>query len=92
MTIKLSTLSAVLIATTLGFTPSFAFLNKVVKPSTKTKTSDDTAERKLPEYTGVKHALGVISFDNDGGYFQEMTLGDNLALMLDLVCMTRVVL
>lgn len=83
MKIKLLTFFAVLISITLVSTPGFAFLNKVVKPSTKTKVSDDTAENKLPEYTGVKHALGVISFDNDGGYFEEMTLGDNLGLMLE---------
>ena len=64
-------------------TPSYAFLSKIGKKSSKTKTSDDTAENKLPEYTGVKHALGVISFDNEGGFFQELTLGDNLALMLE---------
>ena len=83
MKTNISILSAVLLSTLLISTPSFAFLDKIVKPSTKTKTKDDTAENKLPPYTGVKHALGVISFDNEAGFASEWNLGDNLGLMLE---------
>lgn len=83
MKIKLSILSAAFLSIILVTTPGYAFLSKIVKPSTKTKTSDDTAENKLPEYTGIKHALGVISFDNEAGFVSEWNLGDNLGLMLE---------
>ena len=83
MKTKIYILSVILLSCSFVATPSFAFLDKLVKPSTKTKTKDDSAENKLPEYTGVKHALGVISFDNDAGYVGEWTLGENLGLMLE---------
>jgi curli biogenesis system outer membrane secretion channel CsgG len=31
----------------------------------------------------VKQALGVISFDNESGYYNELSMGDNLGLMLE---------
>ena len=83
MKIHLFTLSAVLFSLTLVSSPSYAFLGKLTKKSSETKTSDDTAENKLPEYTGIKHALGVISFDNEAGFVSEWNLGDNLGLMLE---------
>lgn len=83
MKIHLSALSAVLLTLTLISSPSYAFLGKLTKKSSETKTSDDTAENKLPEYTGVKHALGVINFDNEAGFVSEWNLGDNLGLMLE---------
>lgn len=76
-------LSVVLLTFSLAATPSYAFLSKITKPSTKTKTEDDTSKDKLPEYKGVKHALGVISFGNEAGFASEWNLGDNLALMLE---------
>ncbi|MCB1120134.1 MAG: hypothetical protein KJT03_01185 [Verrucomicrobiae bacterium] len=76
-------LSSILFGFFLISTPSYAFLDKLVKPSTKTKTSDDTAQDKLPEYTGVRHAIGVISFTNEAGFVSEWNLGDNLGLMLE---------
>lgn len=64
--------------------PAHAGLDKALKPSTKTKTSDDAAKAVvLPEYKGVKHAIGVLNFDNAAGFYSEMTLGDNLRLMLE---------
>lgn len=83
MMIHISKLSVVLLALTLISSPSYAFLGKLTKKSSETKTSDDTAKNKLPEYTGVKHALGVISFDNEAGFVSEWNLGDNLSLMLE---------
>jgi curli biogenesis system outer membrane secretion channel CsgG len=83
MNIKTPVLAAALLSSLLISTPSHAFLSKLTKKSSETKTKDDTAENKLPEYTGVKHALGVISFDNEAGFVSEWNLGDNLGLMLE---------
>ncbi len=49
----------------------------------KAKTEDDAANFGLPPYTGVKHALGVSSFNNEAGYVSEWTIGDNMAYMLE---------
>lgn len=50
-----------------------------------TKTTDESAEvaAALPEYTGIKHALGVTDFDNEAGYRSQYELGNNLAMMLE---------
>lgn len=76
-------LSSILFSFFLINTPGYAFLSKIVKPSAETKTSDDTAKDKLPAYTGIKHAIGVISFTNEAGFVSEWNLGDNLGLMLE---------
>jgi len=79
-------LSVILLAGMVCLTPvtsSYAFLDKVLKPSTKTKTKDVHAERQLPEYHGVKHALGVLDFDNQAGYRSQFDLGNNMSLMLE---------
>jgi len=65
------------------FTSSYAFLDKVLKPSTKTKTKDVHEDRRLPEYHGVKHALGVIDFENQAGFQSQWNLGNNMSLMLE---------
>jgi curli biogenesis system outer membrane secretion channel CsgG len=58
-------------------------VSKALKPSAATKTSDDTTGVKMGDYKGVKHALGVLDFDNSAGLFSEWTLGENMALMLE---------
>jgi len=51
----------------------------------KTKTEDASAEvqAQLPEYKGVRHAIGVTHFDNEAGWRSQWELGENLALMLE---------
>lgn len=51
--------------------------------SNKTKTEDDAAGQDMGPYNGVKHALGVIDFENQGGFYSQFRLGSNLALMLE---------
>lgn len=75
-------LTVTLLAVLLG-APAFASVSKVLQPSTKTRTKDDTTAVQLPPYRGVKHALGVLDFENTGGYFTERALGDNMRLMLE---------
>ena len=42
-----------------------AFLDKILP--TKTETKDGDAKMDLKEYKGLKHAIGVVNFDNDAG-------------------------
>lgn len=61
-----------------------AAVDKALKSTTKTKTSDDAAKAVvLPEWKGVKHALGVLDFDNAAGFHSQMSIGNNLRLMLE---------
>lgn len=63
--------------------PAQAQLDKLLKPSTATKTSDDSGGASMGDYNGVKQAVGVLDFDNAGGLYSEWTLGENLRLMLE---------
>ena len=54
---------SLLAALGVSITPARAGLSDLLKPGTATKTKDDTAGSKMPEYKGVKHAIGVIDFD-----------------------------
>jgi curli biogenesis system outer membrane secretion channel CsgG len=49
----------------------------------KTKTQDGDADMGLPEYKGLKHAVGVKDFDNDAGWSGQWQLGQNLSAMLE---------
>lgn len=63
--------------------PAEAQLDKLFGSANKTKTEDDAADSKMSEYHGVRHALGVLDFENQGGYYSEWSLGENLRLMLE---------
>lgn len=52
------------------------------KSDTKTSKSED-AVSELPPYNGVRHALGVVAFENQAGWRSKWDLGENLALMLE---------
>ncbi len=73
----------VLSASLLAAAPVCAQGAKILKPSTATKTSDDAAGSHLGDYKGVKHAIGVLDFENAAGFFNQITLGENLRLMLE---------
>lgn len=68
----------------LGFvTPAWSGVSDLLKPSASTKTKDDAEGEHLGEYNGVKHAIGVLNFENQGGFYSQFSLGSNLALMLE---------
>lgn len=48
-----------------------------------TQTSDGNAKMDLPEYNGLKHAVGVKDFDNQAGWHGRWELGSNLSIMLE---------
>ncbi len=62
-----------------------ANLMKGIFGEKETETEDASAEARaeLPEYHGVKHAIGVTHFTNDAGWRSQWELGENLALMLE---------
>jgi len=49
----------------------------------KTKVEDGDADMGLPEYHGIKHAVGVVDFENDAGYNSQWKLGYNLSILLE---------
>lgn len=59
-------------------TPAIALWGKA-----KTETEDGDADFDLPEYKGLKHAIGVKDFDNEAGWRGEWELGGNLSIMLE---------
>jgi curli biogenesis system outer membrane secretion channel CsgG len=63
--------------------PANAQISKLFKKSAETKTTDDAAATQLPEYKGVKQAVGVSDFTNEASYRSQWTLGDNLRFMLE---------
>jgi len=50
---------------------------------TKTATEDGDADMKLPEYKGLKHAIGCKDFENQSGWHGQWELGNNLSIMLE---------
>jgi curli biogenesis system outer membrane secretion channel CsgG len=76
----LSCVAFVVLASASG--PAFG-ASGLLKSSTKTKTSDDAAGAKMGDYAGVKHAVGVLDFENTGNFFTDMGLGENMRLMLE---------
>ena len=55
----------------------------LLKPSTKTKTSDDAAGSRMGEYKGIKHALGIADFSSREGFFFEQSARENMRAMLE---------
>lgn len=49
----------------------------------KTKVEDGDADMGLPEYHGIKHAVGVVDFDNDAGYRSKWEMGYNMSILLE---------
>lgn len=63
--------------------PLDAASEKILKPTTKTKTKDDAAAGKLAARKGIKHAIGVLDFENEAGWASQWTIGENLRMMLE---------
>jgi curli biogenesis system outer membrane secretion channel CsgG len=53
------------------------------KQNVKTATEDADAQYDLPEYNGVKQAIGVIDSTNRSGWNGSYNLGSNLTIMLE---------
>lgn len=49
----------------------------------KTTTEDGNAQMNLGEYKGLKHAIGVNKFENEGGWSSSWEVGDNLTSMME---------
>jgi curli biogenesis system outer membrane secretion channel CsgG len=78
-------LAPLVVAAVLGVAAASAHaaLSDLLKPHNATKTKDDTAANKMPEYKGVKHAIGVVEFENRNGFFRESALGEKFRMMLE---------
>jgi curli biogenesis system outer membrane secretion channel CsgG len=57
--------------------------SNLLKPSTKTKTKDDTAATQMGEYKGVRHALGIADFTSREGFSFEESSKENMRAMLE---------
>jgi len=51
----------------------------------KTKTEDGNAELDLPPYNGIKHAIGVVPFENTSYFKSDIDLQENMTAMLENV-------
>ncbi|MBN1669774.1 MAG: hypothetical protein JXR37_01995 [Kiritimatiellae bacterium] len=49
----------------------------------KTKTEDGNAQMDLPEYKGLKQAIGVADFENESGWAGRWDIGKNLTMMME---------
>jgi curli biogenesis system outer membrane secretion channel CsgG len=83
MKIRLLAPLALLAALGVSTAPTRAALSDLLKPGTATKTKDDTAGSKMPEYKGVKHAIGVIDIQTQNGAPVDPSLPQNFRLMLE---------
>jgi len=54
---------------------------------TGTQTSDGDPDMQLPEYKGLKHAIGCMDFRNEAGWRGNWELGNNLSIMLESALM-----
>ncbi len=74
---------AVAAALGLATASAHAALSDLLKPHNQTKTKDEGAATALPEYKGVKHAIGVVEFENRNNFFPESQMGQNFRMMLE---------
>lgn len=49
----------------------------------RTQTRSGAAEMNLGDYKGIRHAIGVVDFENQAGWRGQWELGRNLSLMLE---------
>ncbi len=74
---------AVVAAFGLAAVSAHAGLSDLLKPHNQTKTKDEGAANALPEYKGVKNAIGVVEFENRNNFFPESQMGANFRMMLE---------
>jgi curli biogenesis system outer membrane secretion channel CsgG len=51
----------------------------------KTQTADGNADLGLPPYNGIKHAVGVVPFENTSFWKSDIDLQESMAVMLENV-------
>ncbi len=87
-------LVAFFVVSSLSLPPAYAILDQLLKPGTATKTKDETAAAQMPEFKGVKQAIGVIDFSAEEGLVFDESLKDNFRAMLEsaLVATNRFVM
>lgn len=61
--------------------PCEAVLGKLLNKEAESEEGKSQVE--LPEYTGIKHALAVVDFDNPQNWYQQYRLGAALSMMLE---------
>lgn len=49
----------------------------------RTQTRSGAGPNRLGEYKGIKHAIGVVDFDNQSGWSGQWKIGYNLSIMLE---------
>lgn len=49
----------------------------------RTETRSGAAQMDLGEYKGIKHAIGVVDFDNQSGWSGQWKIGNNLSILLE---------
>lgn len=50
---------------------------------TKTQAASGNANMGLPEYKGIKHAIGCKDFENQAGWKGQWEIGNNLSILLE---------
>jgi curli biogenesis system outer membrane secretion channel CsgG len=50
---------------------------------TRTKTRDDGAKTKMAPARAMKHALGVVDFENEQNFFSHIRMAENMRAMLE---------
>lgn len=65
----------------LSTSPAQAVLGKLLDKDAKSE--DGKSQVELPEYKGIKHAIGVTEFDNQQNWRAQVELGNALAAMLE---------
>ena len=78
-------LAPIAVAAVLGTAavPARAALSDLLKSHNQTKTTDEGAKNQMPDYKGVKHAIGVVEFENRNNFFPESQMGENFRMMLE---------
>jgi len=76
---NLSKIALMFLALAATTSPAFGLFGK------KTKTEDGNAELDLPPYDGIKHAIGVVPFENTSYFKSDIDLQENMTVMLENV-------
>lgn len=82
---KLSSLALLALFSLALASPAEAQLTKKIfgKKNNETETERSVGKVEMEAYKGVRHAIGVTSFENEAGWRSQWELGSNLAMMLE---------
>jgi curli biogenesis system outer membrane secretion channel CsgG len=82
-TIHNSITVSVVLALGLALAPLAHAASSAVKPTSRTKTTDDAAKSAMPPAKGIKHPIGVVDFENERGFYSHMRMSENMRAMLE---------